>query len=569
MKDLTGVPDWARPGAIRYLRVDGGPCAARKARLSGWPFTDAQQVTLTELYTTHRERVFELLEQARVNWIWLTWSVGFSWETEAEQRWQCAQMLAECRRRGIHTTAYMSGNNMFWHDMFLQDPGCVDWLRRDAVGRPVTYFGQAERLLAQMDHPGWIALQKRRLAAALEAGAESFFYDNFDPWRSGEEAVVTLSHELRRFAREEMGSKALFCFNFMPHRFPPYIRRADLLDWTFCEGHTPPGVFDGEWVSVNPVHPAKYTAAIFGGRPVVYETCNIHGLDRMQTNQRTISPRAATLMIAEAAAFGSSQSFYVEGGFIHRLVHGNPEDLEVWEAMGRAYAVVGEIAPRADHPRQIARLLVICDAAPDSDPSAAIEAGHGLFDFGWHKQTTAPLLQRNIPFDFCDIRSVDAARLDSYDDVLLVGVSRPPQEAVEALRAFAKDKRVHVMESAMESFAKPWSGSEEEIAALERSAPYQLDISGGAPHVLGNVLASPETLLLHVVNYADAPATDIRLSLKFADRRLPETASARWRSPETAGSAQIALSPEGLQCRIPRLEVWGVIEVSLKPATNS
>jgi hypothetical protein len=203
------IPDWARPGAFRYLRLDGGPAAAEKARLSEWPFTAQQCETLAGLYTVHRQRVLKLLAEAHVNWVWLTWSVGFSWEGEAQQRRQCAEMMAACKAHGIHVTAYMTGNNMFWHEMFRNDLRTVNWLRRDEAGLPITYFGKAERFLAQMDHPEWIALQKRRLKAAVEAGAEAFFFDNCDPWRSGEGPVVAMSQELRRYAREELHSPAL------------------------------------------------------------------------------------------------------------------------------------------------------------------------------------------------------------------------------------------------------------------------------------------------------------------------------------------------------------------------
>lgn len=567
------IPQWARPGAFRYLRLDGGPCAAEKARLAEWPFTDEQLTTLSNLYTIHRERVFQLLEEARINWIWLTWSVGFSWETEAAQRSQCAEMVEECRRRGIHTTAYMTGNNMFWHDLFRREPGSIDWLRRDADGMPVTYFGQAERLLAQMDHPEWLALQKKRLRAAIEDGFESFFYDNCDPWRSGEQAVVSMSSELRRFAREELRSNALFYFNYMPHRFPPYIRHADLLDWTFCEGHTPPGVTDGRWTAVNPAHPAKYTASIFGERPVIYETCTVHGLDRMETNQRTISPKQAMLMIAEASAFGSAQSFYVEGGFIHRLIHGNREDMETWKTISAAYRLLEVLSPTLVGLRQVSRLLVVGDAAPDSDPSSAIEAGHGLFEFGWHDKILAPLLQRSIPFDFCDIRAVDSQRLEKYKDILLVGLRETSQTVIQPLRGFADHGRLLAVDchSDIQALATPFFADRQGFDALRSSAPYQLDLSNG-PHVLGNILTGSHALALHVVNYADEPVRDLLIELHLEDSLLPGGWRMKWLSPDaqTIAPQKIEKTRYGVRCSVPALETWGLLlfESPQSPASH-
>jgi len=474
-------------------------------------------------------------------------------------------MMAACKARGIHVTAYMTGNNMFWHEMFRSDRRTVNWLRRDEAGLPITYFGRAERFLAQMDHPEWIALQKRRLKAAVEAGAEAFFFDNCDPWRSGEGPVVAMCRELRRYAREELHSPALMQFNFMPHRFPSYIRHADLLDWSFCEGHTPPGVFDGRWIVANPAHPAKYTAAIMGRRPVVYETCTVHGCDRMETNQRTITPRQATLLVAEAAAFGAAQSFYVEGGFIHRLVHGNPADLQTWHAIGAAYGLREQLAPWLTSAEQVRDLLVVGDAAPDADPMGPIEAGRGIYRYGWLDALLAPLLKHNIPFDFCDIRSVDAARLAAYGTVLVAGVHRLPPPAGGDLRRFGGRGRLDAMDSdpALDAVASRFVADEAGFTGLQRRAPYRLEIQGGA-YVLGNVLAGSHGMLLQLVNYADEPVSELKVEVRFSDRQLPPGTTARWLSPTpaTAAGADLRVTPEGFIGRIPRLDVWGVVVLS-------
>ena len=46
--------------------------------------------------------------------IWVTFSNGFSNETEKLNQEQLARYIAECHRQGIHVMAYESMTNMFW-----------------------------------------------------------------------------------------------------------------------------------------------------------------------------------------------------------------------------------------------------------------------------------------------------------------------------------------------------------------------------------------------------------------------------------------------------------------------
>ena len=83
--ERAGVPDWAQPGRVRYARCDGGPVEVCKAFMSGWECIRRPDAILP-CATFYSDSTIDMLRQAHINWIWVTWSVGFSHESEAVQR---------------------------------------------------------------------------------------------------------------------------------------------------------------------------------------------------------------------------------------------------------------------------------------------------------------------------------------------------------------------------------------------------------------------------------------------------------------------------------------------------
>src|SRR5215469_3273570 len=187
------VPEWARTGNFTFARWDGGPLEGSKGVLSGWPgfvVPDPQVIyATTHLYDP---ATIELLERAHVNWIWVTWSVGFSNETEAAQQAILRKYIEECHRHGIHVTAYISISNIFWQDMFANVPESKDWLLR-INGQPVPYgtadyaaVGQVTRYLADLSLEAWQEYTLARVIAAVEAGADGIMFDNSSSYYSRE-----------------------------------------------------------------------------------------------------------------------------------------------------------------------------------------------------------------------------------------------------------------------------------------------------------------------------------------------------------------------------------------------
>src|SRR5438477_9307932 len=78
--EQPSLPSWLKAGTVRFARFDGGPIETQKALRSAWAagFSPQDLEVLTNLYGAHGDRMIDLLVQARINFVWVTYSVGFS-----------------------------------------------------------------------------------------------------------------------------------------------------------------------------------------------------------------------------------------------------------------------------------------------------------------------------------------------------------------------------------------------------------------------------------------------------------------------------------------------------------
>ncbi|MBI5394922.1 MAG: hypothetical protein HZA91_06440 [Verrucomicrobia bacterium] len=178
----ASVPSWAQPGRMRYGRCDGGPVEVCKAFMSGWEQIRHPDAILP-CATEYNDATIAMLKRARINWIWVTWSVGFSYPSEAVQRRLVAPFIAKCRAAGIRVSAYVSLTNMFIDDMVKNEPRSADWMQVEADGTPrpysaAKYDGKPTRIIACLNNPEWLEYSKQRIASAVAAGVDAIFYDN-------------------------------------------------------------------------------------------------------------------------------------------------------------------------------------------------------------------------------------------------------------------------------------------------------------------------------------------------------------------------------------------------------
>ncbi|MBM3889495.1 MAG: hypothetical protein FJ388_10250, partial [Verrucomicrobia bacterium] len=180
--ERAGVPAWAQPGRMRYGRCDGGPVEVCKAFMSDWEQI-RQPDAIQPCATVYNDSTIAMLKRARINWIWVTWSVGFAYPSEAVQRRMVAPFIAKCRAAGIRVSAYISLTNMFIDDMVKNEARAANWMQVEADGtprpyNPAKYKGKPTRIVACLNNPEWFEYSKQRIASAIKASVDAIFYDN-------------------------------------------------------------------------------------------------------------------------------------------------------------------------------------------------------------------------------------------------------------------------------------------------------------------------------------------------------------------------------------------------------
>ena len=79
----------------------------------GSEFSPQDFEVLTNLYGKHGDRMVDLLQQARINFVWVTYSVGFSQQEEETQRAAVREIVKKLHAHGIKAAAYMCAMGVF------------------------------------------------------------------------------------------------------------------------------------------------------------------------------------------------------------------------------------------------------------------------------------------------------------------------------------------------------------------------------------------------------------------------------------------------------------------------
>jgi len=520
------VPEWARTGNFSFARWDGGPIEVSKGILSGWPgflVPDPQVIYTTEnLYDVG---AIELIERAHVNWIWVTWSNGFSNQTEASQQVLLRRYIEECHRHGIHVTAYVSIANIFWQDMFLHVPESRDWTLK-INGQPVPYpaadyaaVGQVTRYMADLSLEAWQQYTLGRVISAVNAGADGIVFDNSTPIY-GRELLEQFTARALAEARKR-NPQVLLMSNY-PRELMIAARAENAIT---SEMGWEPGIFDSQppspdqWntppdlfrvseglLVLNAGLLRTLWAVSQGVRPVVVEYGNRHSGDRFLD---TLSPAHQKLALAECAAFHAANEQYHESTTLRDLFFGPDAATQNWDAVAQYNSFLQKYAQFYREPESIAGVAVIVDTkVSDIAFLNALAARNLIYDVVFEEDATSENLAR--------YRIVIAA----------------PSVAVHSGWRRYED----VMPA---EFAAASPGSV--------TAPDSLVVNI-------NGQSQNSRILIHLLNYADAPVFDIDLKVKG------RFATARLLSPDIAPQRLPVYSDEQFTyIRIPELQIYDLV----------
>jgi len=544
------VPAWAEQGNFRFIRLDGGRIERWKAERTWWgsKFSVEQKDVLSHIYDRDLEKILGLLKQAEFNWIWVTWSSGWSLKDEEENRQNLKKIIARCHENGIHVSAYLSASNMFRKSAYRDDPETKKyglWMH----GIPMFYAGPTkthlhiswERRLADARKPGWRAYLLNKAELAVDAGVDAIIWDNMIGYKDGLAQLLDDTQRMAERKTRETGKPKVMVYaniHISPHSFG--MNDMNEVIWEE-DGKDTPGVWSGKWQMDN----ARKIKFLSGEKqlwqPLKYENDIYHCGPR----ERCIpSPAEQKLSIAEAYAFGAATSRNIEGRFLSALIKGEPEAREAWTAIAQYNHFLVE------HPelyRQVA-------------PAARI----ALISAEPHNPLADEFLKQSVFFETKVLAHLDKGVPLERFKVLVMPADLPKLSVEQKARLDAFTSAGGVVIRA----GKAEPGIAERADAAAEGPRLSLEPRG---YVLGQLTRKPDgrTLILHLLNYDHhAPAENVKVRLQLSG--LVEDLS-RWEvkvlSPDATQPQFAGLSLRGSDSELTlrRIEHYTVVTLSAKP----
>ena len=544
------VPAWAEQGNFRFIRIDGGQIESWKAERTWWgkKFSAEEKDVLTHIYDRDFEQMLGLLKQAEFNWIWVTWSSGWSLKDEDENRKNLKKVVARCHENGIHVSAYLSASNMFRESAYRDDPETKNyglWMH----GIPMFYAGPTktdlhiswDRRLADARNPAWRAYLLKKAELAVDAGVDAIIWDNMIGYNDGLAQLLDDTQRMAERKAQETGRPKVMVeanIHIAPDRFP--MNDINEVIWEE-DGKDTPGVWAGHWQVDN----ARKIKFLSGEKqpwqPLKYENDLYHCGPR----ERCIpSPAEQKLSIAEAYAFGAATSRNIEGRFLSALIKGEPEAREAWTAIAQYNHFLAEHRELYQQVATTARIALI-----------SAEPRNALAD---------EFLKQSVVFETKVLAHLDkGVPLDRFK-VLVMPADLPKLSAEQKARfdRFAAGGGVIV-----------------KAGKAEHGIAARTEAAAGGPrlslkprgYVLGQLTRKSDgrTFILHLLNYDhQAPAENVKVRLDLSG--LVQDLS-RWEvkvlSPDAARPqfADLSLHGSDAEFTLRRIEHYTVVTLSARP----
>jgi hypothetical protein len=572
------VPEWAKPGRIRFTRWDGGAIKTAKAFLSGWPYFNPPLpdyvYTMTNWYDP---RTVALLREASFNVVWVTFSNGFSIPTERSHQEQVRQYIEECHRQGIHVMAYESIANMFWEDMYEHVPESRNWVSIDADGKPVPYgagdytkMGRVTRYMADLSKPEWRDYLKKRIDLAIDAGADGIMYDNC----SGPYLGETLE-DIYRYAASRKPDMLIMA-NF--HNSDFIFNR--LLNAMTTEEGGEAGIFSEENVLHDRFKEEKpFMLRVGGGllannigRFRIFQNLPegwkpVHIESRMREvgwpETDVMSAERQQLVLAENMMFSTANETFVEGAFAYRLMQHDPETMKIWRAVGVYNRFFADNEEYYTDTRSLASLAVVLDNRSEGVPLLNGLAGRGvIFDVLYEHELTPEKLKPYAAVALLTAKMVRDRSVKALEEYLAGG-----GKVVAAGNVATQDERGSPRPQPSFLRTKTASGEclyfeklppMDELARVLLAADRHPLVNVVAPKgVLYNVVEQPKSgrVIVHLLNYTLQPVPSIRVTARGNFGRVKRLTPDSIREPVQVTASSSAAT----EVQVPSLEIYSIL----------
>lgn len=561
--DPASIPAWVEQGMFHFIRIDGGRIESMKAERTWWgkDFTTEEKEVLSNIYGKYSDKIIAKLKEAGFNWVWVTWSNGWSFKEEADSREQLKGFIERCHEQGIKVTAYLSATNIFWENMFIDEPQSVTWLLiKDKM--PVFYGGNSNpmRFIANAGNPDWRAYMVGKSKTAVEAGADAIFYDNIIGDEDGLRLLLSETQQMAdAYARHARKQKALLYANVHMD-----VDRLDMNDecellWDE-EGKNTPGVWPSGWETAN----ARKIKFLYGTKqpwqPLKYE----YDLYHCGPRETCIpSPDEQKLSIAEEYSFGAGLSRNIEGRFLKALIMDEKEALDAWAAIRQYNTFITAHSDLYNRVSPVPRIGVISETDDSSFADALIRRSV-MFDLKTISRLDAgvPLSSlKAIVIPYAPF-SMTVEQADAIRKFAAAGgkvFAAPPvasrgwdkqvsKQDKDKLSAFYKEINAEIIPAAVMSRIDKGGDIADFISKVVEESGGPVVTLDNAGHTLANVTRKngAAQYIVHLVNYDfDKAAENVRVSL---DAGGTNGCDVQLLSPDAADIKADAVSANGGKC---------------------
>jgi hypothetical protein len=524
----------------------------------------------------YEPQTVRFLRDAGINMVWVTFSNGFSLESERSHQEQVRRYIAECHRQGIHVMAYESIANMFWEDMFQHVPESRNWVQIGEDGKPVPYgagdytkMGRVTRYMANLANPQWREYLKRRVDLAIDAGADGIAYDNNFGSR-----LVEVYRDIYQYASTRK-KDFLLMGNFHQNtyalnRLVNCMTTEDGVEpGVYAEAHLQSGRMMRQRSSLLPVPPgllvnnmglfAIHDALSDGWKPLLIED------GAREVGVRETTPMTGArhqLALAEAMSFGISMELFVEGAFAQGLIESDPKTMAIWQAIGKYNRFFTDHEQYYVGARSVAPVAIILD---DRSEGAVLLNG---------------LAARGVLFDVIYEHDLATKNLSSYAVVVLLTAQSVRERALSALvsyvaaggKVIAVGDAAALDETGRRRLRPTWFGrktgkgectyyerapSVDELAKALKDAGGKGSLRVEAPlGVLYHVTQDPKTgrTMVHLLNYTLQPSAEIKV--------VPQKIYVRIKlfSPDVPQELQLApSSARPTELQLPSVRIYSLL----------
>lgn len=555
------LPEWAKIGRFRFSRLDGGPLEAKKAELSGWHFSDLEKESLFHLYDKHSDKIVKLLKGASINWVWITYSNGFSLEYEKGNRELLREFIKKCHDNRIKVAAYISMTNMFWEHMFREMPKSRNWVLIQN-NKPVLYYGIPTRFFADINNKEWREFMKKRTSLALDDEVDAIFYDNTDEVvdKGGIITFVSEVQELAEGKRKKQRRKNRALIYLSPHERSRRLKIYDVCDAIYSEFvKFPPGIRNGKCY-VDNIRKIKYIRGAVGDwKPHQFEIQIYSG----RYGGNLVSLKNLKLSIAEGVAFRSSPVTCLEGTFLKGLILDEEPQMKAWDAVCQYNTFLKNNEEYYVNTNQLSNLAVLV-----REMDGARETINML----------NALIKENVMFDILEIERLKKDKLLKYRAILVPDFSFLNQKHVDMLDKYKKNGgKIYFVGrylSKLATMRSPKSMLHKIIESEKVKDRFLYNLHGlsNGPivkledkDVIVNITKGANNkIIMHFLNYSPKPKENLRVMVDLKDcASYINERNMRLFSPDYVGGKlkDVSIYNNKLEFVMPLLDTYNIVVI--------